>query len=192
MVGRSLKNHLVPTPLPRAASFFSRSGVESLSQPWTLTVMRHLQLLWANCSHHPQHKQFISYSQPKSTFFQLKNMPLVLSLQALLKSLSPFLIINHLYALKGHNKVASCDLLAMLLLMQIRIVWWSGLQSTCCWLLSSFSPTVKHKHSAAGLVSISSSTNLYWNWAPDWSRCRTLLNFLTFTPVNCSSLTRSQ
>jgi len=49
-VGRDLKDHLVPTPLPWASS--TRPGCSELhpTWPWTLPGRGHPQLLWATCA----------------------------------------------------------------------------------------------------------------------------------------------
>ena len=51
-VGRDLKAHLVPTPLPSAGTPSTRPGCSELhpAWPWTLPGRGHPQLLWATCS----------------------------------------------------------------------------------------------------------------------------------------------
>jgi len=51
-VGRDLKEHLVPTPLPRAVTSSPRPGCSELhpTRPLTLPGRGHPQLLWATCS----------------------------------------------------------------------------------------------------------------------------------------------
>ena len=51
-VGRDLKHHLVPTPLPWAGTLSTRPGCSELhpTWPWTLPGRGHPQLLWATCS----------------------------------------------------------------------------------------------------------------------------------------------
>jgi len=48
-VGRDLKDHLVPTPLPWAGAPSTRPGCSELHSnwPWTLPGRGHPQLLWA-------------------------------------------------------------------------------------------------------------------------------------------------
>ena len=51
-VGRDLKDHLVPPPLPWAGTPSTRPGCSKPhpTWPWTLPGMGHLQPLWATCS----------------------------------------------------------------------------------------------------------------------------------------------
>jgi len=51
-VGRDLKDHLVPTPLPSAGTSSTRPGCSELhpAWPWTLPGRGQPQLLWADCS----------------------------------------------------------------------------------------------------------------------------------------------
>jgi len=56
-------------------------------------------------SQHPHSKQLLPDIQSKSTFFQLRTVAHVLSLQALVKRLSVFLT-SPLYILKGRNKLS--------------------------------------------------------------------------------------
>jgi len=51
-VGRELKHHLVPTPLPWAKTASTRPGCSKPhpAWPWTLPGRGQLQILWATCS----------------------------------------------------------------------------------------------------------------------------------------------
>lgn len=51
-VGRDLKDHLAPTPLPWAGMLFTRPGFSEFHSawPWTVPGMGHPQLPWAACS----------------------------------------------------------------------------------------------------------------------------------------------
>jgi len=51
-VGRDLKDHLVPTPLPSAGTSSTRPGCSELhpTWPWTLPGRGQPQLLWETCS----------------------------------------------------------------------------------------------------------------------------------------------
>ena len=60
-VGRDLKDHIAPPPLPWARTPSTRLGCSKPhpTWPWTLPVMRHPQLRWATVPHHPYSKEFL-------------------------------------------------------------------------------------------------------------------------------------
>ena len=93
-VGRDLKDHLVPTPLPWAGTPSTRPGCSKShpAWPWTLPGRGQPQLRWDNlfqCLTSLIVKNFFLISSLNLPSFTLKTLPLVLSLQALVKSPSP-------------------------------------------------------------------------------------------------------
>ena len=107
-VGRDLKDHLVPTPLPWAGTPSTRPGAQSPIQPG----LEHCQ---GGGSHsfsgqpvpvpqHPHREEFFLCIWSKC--FSVKPFPLVLSLHALVKSPSPALLQACFQVLEGCCKVS--------------------------------------------------------------------------------------
>jgi len=101
-VGRDLKYHQVPTPLPQAGSPTSISNTRPgypgphPTWPWTPPGMGHPQPLWAACSapHHSLGKELPPDIQPKSSLPQLKSISLCPAIIYPCKELASLLIVG--------------------------------------------------------------------------------------------------
>jgi len=100
-----------------------------------------------------------------------------------------------LTTVEKRGRIPSLDLLATLFLMQprIQLAFWAA--SAHWWLMATFSAIGTPKSFSAGLLSISSSSSLYWYRGLPWPRCRTLqlafLNLMRFMQAHFFSCFRS-
>jgi len=96
-VGRDLKDHAVPAPVPWAGTPSTRPGCSKPHPTWSWTLLGRgqPQLLFGNlcqCLTTPLVKNFFLIFSLNLPSFSLKPLPLVLSLHAVVKSPSPALL----------------------------------------------------------------------------------------------------
>ena len=109
-VGRDLKDHIVPTPLPRAGTPSTRPGCSNTHptwdghfQGWDIHSLSEKSVV---VPHHPHSKECLPYFWCKSTLFQIESTtPCPVSACPCKKSLSS-LLIGPLQILEGYYKVS--------------------------------------------------------------------------------------